>query len=165
MTHIELIGEDVERLRRGFPELDEAVLLERLVAAALFHRAHDWDRKEPLEGFVHGAAALATYRQQLMGMWETRLDVRENERIAYETQIELDRDVIPPLKQEAKRLRSEIRTMETGLRAKGLDPSNIEPLVEEPGIPVDDYQPPRFVHPAERRRQVAEFFRRTGGDR
>lgn len=165
MTRIELIAEDVARLRAAYPELGEAALREQLVGAALAHRDHEWDPTDPFEGFVHDAAALASYRQRLAGAEPVRVDMKERERMAYEAKIELDRDVIPPLKQEAKRLRSEIRRLEASLRAKGVDPSTIEPVVEGPTIAMDDYEPPRYLDPAERRRQVGEFFRRVGGDR
>ena len=165
MTQIELIAEDVERLRSAYPDLDEAALSEKLVAAALQHRHDVWDRADTFEEFVHEAAALATYRQSLLGAVQARADVQKRERLAYETQIELDKAVLPPLKLEAKELRGEIRRLESALRATGIDPSKIEPIVDGATMAVDDYEAPRFVDGAQRRREVTEFFRRVGGDR
>jgi hypothetical protein len=165
MSRIELIAEDVERLRSAYPDLDDAALGVALTEAAACHRHDTWDREDVLERFVHDAAALATYRHRLLGAGQTRAKARERERDAYEAQIELDREVLPPLKAEAMRLRTEIRRLESALRAKGIDPTTIEPTVEGPTLAVDGYRPPRFVDEAERRREVVAFFRRPGDDR
>jgi hypothetical protein len=165
MTRIELIAEDVERLRSAYPDLDDAALGTALTEAAARHRHATWDREDVLESFVHDAAALATYRHRLLGAPGARAEARERERGAYEAQIELDRDVLPPLKAEARRLRAEIRRLESALLAKGTDPGTIEPTVEGPTLAVDDDRAPRYMDGAERRREVVAFFRRPGDDR
>ncbi len=137
----------------------------RSPAAALRHRHDSWDREDTYERFVHDAAALATYRHRLLGAAQSRAAAREREREAYDANIELDKDIIPPLKIEARRLRAEIRRLESALLARGIDPATVEPTVEGPTLAVDDYEPPRFVDEVERRRDVVAFFRRVGGDR
>jgi hypothetical protein len=165
VTRIELIAEDVERLRAAYPELDDVGLGEALATAALRHRHDAWDHEDTYERFVHEAAALATYRHRLIGAARAGAAARERERDAYDANIELDKDIIPPLKIEARRSRAEIRRLESALLAQGIDPTTIEPIVEGPKLAVDDYEAPRFVDETERRRDVVAFFRRVGGDR
>jgi hypothetical protein len=82
----------------------------------------------------------------------------------YERHLELDKDVVPPLKLEAKRLRAELRRLEEEARSLGLDVEAIEPRIHWPEtIAVDGYEPPRYETNDERRRTAVDFFRRVGG--
>lgn len=164
MTEVALIAEDVRRLRAAYPEADAARLETLLVDAALSHRAHEIDPDDIVDLFIHEAAALAVYRRRLTAAKGELPDAVEKEAASYAEGIELDRDVIPPLKQEAQRLRGQIRESEARLRARGVDPDTIEPRLAEGSIAVDDYEPPRFADAEERRAATVAFFRRVGGE-
>lgn len=122
MTEVVLIAEDVRRLRAAYPEADAARLETLLVDAALSHRAHEIDPDDIVDLFIHEAAALAVYRRRLTAAKGELPDAVEKEAASYAEGIELDRDVIPPLKQEAQQLRGQIRESEARLRARGVDP-------------------------------------------
>ncbi|HYT79644.1 MAG TPA: hypothetical protein VEQ37_10390, partial [Actinomycetota bacterium] len=77
--------------------------------------------------------------------------------------IQLNREVIPGLKDRANQLRDEIRRLEEELRARGRDPEAIGPKVPA-RIEVDDYKPVEFAS-QEQKQKTIEFFRRIGGDR
>lgn len=87
------------------------------------------------------------------------------ERVAYEEALALDRDILPPLKEEARRLRRELFALEDAVRARGIDPATVEPAMPDQPLAVDDYAPPRFLDANERREVSVAFFRRIGGDR
>jgi hypothetical protein len=165
MTRVRLIAEDVERLRAAFPKLDDAALGSAMTESARRHAHDDPDPDDALERFVHDAAALATFRHRLLDAVGRRAAARHDERDAYEERIELDVDVLPPLRAEARALRAEIRRLESALRVKGVDPAAVEPTIEGSTVAVDRDAGPRYVDAAERRRAAVAFFRRTGRDR
>ncbi len=165
MTEIALLAEDVARLRAAYPEADDGQLESLLVEAAVRHRAHEPDPYDMAEVFIHEAAAIAVYRQQLAVAKHRLPDAVARESASYAEQLELDREVIPRLKQEAQRLRAQVRDLEERLRSKGLVPDAIEPQIGAGSIAVDDYEPPRFTNVDERRAATVEFFRRVGGER
>jgi len=131
MTVITLIAEDVRRLRAAHPDADAAQLEALLVDAALRHRAHDAEPHDILDLFIHEAAALAVYRQQLAAKKQELPDAVVKEAASYAEEIELDRDVIPPLKQEAQRLRVQMRDLEARLRVRGVDPDTIDRVAND----------------------------------
>jgi len=73
----------------------------------------------------------------------------------------LERDMIPPLKLEASRLRAELRQAEADAAAEGVDPAAIEPQIDwRQTISVEGYTPPRFEPNEDRRAATVAFFRR-----
>lgn len=88
-------------------------------------------------------------------------EVRERE--SYELDLELQRKVVPPLKERARALRARIRELEGRLRAAGGDPAGVEPRIDWlDTLAVDAYRAPRFEGDEDRRRRLLGFFRRRG---
>ena len=170
---VEVLAVDWERLRRARPGLrdealaDDCVTKGHEVASQLErmtgHPNGSWpdDLRSLRRRFVEEAALLAVHRFQYAVGREgfDRASRREEE--TYREQIDLTKDVVPPLKQEAASLKAEVRRLEEKLRRLGVDPDSIEPSIDLRMTPaVDDYRPPRFETPVDRRRHALEFFRR-----
>jgi hypothetical protein len=116
--------------------------------------------------FVHLAASVAIYRFELASGRGRSHHAAEAERDTRERAVILDREVVPPLKLEARRLRAEIRRLEDELRKRGVDADVIEPRIDwSQTMAVDDYNEPRYQTVEERKRAAVEFFRRRGEGR
>jgi hypothetical protein len=113
---------------------------------------------------ARASAAIALLRFELVTERARRVEALDSERATYERHLELEKDVIPPLKLKAKRLIAEIRILESAARELGIDVDAIAPEVDWPNATaVDDYEPTRYESNAERRRTAVEFFRRVSG--
>ncbi|HZP89743.1 MAG TPA: hypothetical protein VFC04_01960, partial [Actinomycetota bacterium] len=119
------------------------------------------ERVERLRGsFAVTAARAAVHRFELVTQRE-RFERSERDEIAtYERHLELDRDVVPPLKLEARALRAEIRRLEAEARALGIDVDAVQPAIDwRNTLAVDGYEAPRYETPESRKRAAVEFFR------
>jgi hypothetical protein len=88
-------------------------------------------------------------------------DAGAREERTYREQLDLERDVVPPLKLEAKRLRADVQRLDAEAAARGIDVTTIDPQVDWMNtISVDGYVPPRFESSDERRAAAVGFFRR-----
>lgn len=156
-----ILADDWERLRRCYPDVSEEELTRlALVRGAEIVDASEDDRRAKIIG---EAAIVAMVRFRLV-MGRDRAEVAvERERETYELHLELDKDLVPPLKLEAKRLRAELRALEEEARNSGVDPDAVEPHVDWAGtLAVDEYEAPRYATNETRRRAAVEFFRRVG---
>lgn len=107
------------------------------------------------------AASVAELRTLLVTDRERFAGSVEAEREAYLDYVGLDRDVVPPLKLEAQRLRAELRHLENEATAAGIDLVTVEPSIDWPGtLAVDAYERPQYVSNESRRRAAVAFFRR-----
>jgi hypothetical protein len=162
---VDLISEDVERVRAAVAGLSDPDLWRDVATRGLVHLNHVERTDDPIDAFVHLAATVALYRLALATGRDRFRDISDLERSAYEQSVKLDREVLPPLKEEAKRLRMEIRSLEASIAERGTDPDLIEPRIDwGETSSVDDYAGPRLERPDERRRSVAEFFGRIWND-
>jgi hypothetical protein len=162
---VDLLSEDVERVRVAVAGLSDPDLWRDVATRGLVHLHHIERADDPIDAFVHLAATVAVYRLALATGRERLRDAVELERSAYEASIQLDREMVPPLKEEAKRLRMEIRSLEASLAKRGIDPDRVEPRIDwGETSSVDDYERPRYERPDERRRSAAEFFGRIRND-
>lgn len=172
---IEVLTADLEHARRARPDLSQDVLvgsaLERgLRLAALPIEARvpdDLPAKERLRRlrtlFATTAGLVAEMRTRLVANRERFDRATTSERSAFMEHVELDRDVVPPLKLEAKRLRETVRRLEAEAEARGIDTAEIEPRIDWPStLAVDAYEPPAYVSNESRRRAATAFFRRSG---
>jgi hypothetical protein len=165
MTTTTVLADDWALLR-SVTSLDDEALVAEVAKRGARHAGEGSHGSDAHDAFVHAAAAAAAYRLDIVGGRDRHREAVEYGRAANERVVSLDRDVVPPLKQEAKALRAEIRRLEAELRAIGVDPSGIEPAIEWPTtLMVDDYGGPRFETPADRKRTVVAFFARRDEDR
>jgi hypothetical protein len=108
------------------------------------------------------AASVAIHRFELVTNRERFARAERDEQASYERHLELHKDIVPPLKLEAKRLRSEVRRLEKEARELGIDVDAIEPRIEWPEtMAVEDYEPLRYETNESRKRAALEFFRRV----
>lgn len=179
---VEVLAADWERLRRAAAavrplagetdrELEEEVARR---GAELIDRPAPPDRVDPLltgpervaalrEVLVRRAATLAVHRFDYAAGRDRFAAAGEAEERAYVRKLALDRDVVPPLKEEAKALRAEIRRLERALVEAGGDPASVPPAIEwGTTLAVDAYVRPGYETPETRRRRAVEFFRRIG---
>jgi len=172
---LDVLAVDWDRLRRARPGLDErALALECLRRGRLISRwlASEGERSDPGSPsalalrFVQEAAGVAVHRFTYATRRASFESAARREEASYHDHLELAKDVVPVLKQEAKALKAEVRRVEEELRSRGVDPEGIEPRIDWRTAPaVDDYMPPKFESPAERRRAAVEHFRRPGKHR
>jgi hypothetical protein len=171
---VEVLEVDWELLRGAFPGVPDAELAERALSRGRqILTAPDEDRHPvPLpsaEGLARRrcalarkAASVAIHRFELVTNRERFARAEQDERASYERHLELHKDIVPPLKLEAKGLRSEVRRLEEEARKLGIDVDAIEPRIEWPEtMAVDDYEPPRYETNESRKRAAVEFFRRV----
>lgn len=174
---VEILAVDWDRLRRAYPGTDERVLIEaavdrgrrilgvppeaRVPSTASTPRPLRW-----LRGwFPRKAASVAVHRLDFAMGRERYVRATAQERETYERHLELEKDEVPPLKEEAKSLRAEIRWLEDELRALGIDPDGIGPRIEwRTTLSVDGYVRPRYETAEDRRRTAVELFRRVGDE-
>jgi hypothetical protein len=174
-VRIELLGTDLQHARQARPDLSE----ERLVGDA-FERGRAL-MAQPVEGrvphdlpaeqrvrrlrtlFATTAALVAEMRTRLVVERERFERAATSEREAFMEYVELDRDIVPPLKLEARRLRETVRQLEAEAIALGIDPMSIHPQIDWPStLAVDSYEAPKYVTNETRRHAAVEFFRRRG---
>lgn len=172
---VEILVVDWELLERANPGVPDAELAERalsrgraIVAAPLEDRAREdllpAERLEWLRrALARKAASVAIHRFELVSTRERLARAEEDERASYERHLELHKDIVPPLKLEAKALRSEVRLLEAKARELGIDVDAVEPRIDWPEtMAVDDYEPPRYETNESRKQAAVEFFRRVG---
>jgi hypothetical protein len=167
---------DWERLRSAYPGLDD----ERLADGALA-RSREILAELPTDPpstasvqvrldwlsrwFPRKAASIAVQGLDLVDHIKWQAVAQEMEQRTYERHLELDKDIVPPLKEEAKALRAEVRRLEEQVRAKGVDPDSIEPRIDwSRTLAVDIYKRPRYESNESRKRTTVEFFKRLGRD-
>lgn len=173
---VHLLADDWERLRRVYPDRDDRDLAR--TALALGRKAADapfeirvppnLPKRERVQRLIvmlaRSAGGVAVQRFRLVRDRERDARAERVEALTYERHLELDKDVVPPLKLEAKRLRAELRRLEEEARSMGIDVETIEPRISWPEtIAVDGYEPPKYETNDERRRTAVAFFRRVGG--
>jgi len=146
--------------------LDDEALAAEVATRGARHTDEGSHGSDPHDAFIHAAAAAAAYRLDIVAGRDRHREAVEHGRAANERVVWLDREVVPPLKEEAKALRAEIRRLETELRSIDVDPSGIEPTIEWPTtLTVEDYGGSRYETPADRKRAVVSFFERRDEDR
>ncbi len=169
---VEILKTDWERLRRAYPDIDpEQLAKEMLVRGrrrvqgeareAIPPDSTDEERLEWLRGWTpRMAASMATLGFELVRN-RSRLDkATQLEEMTYQRDLELKKDVVPELKEQAKALRKEMLRLEAELRSHGGDPEAIEPRVPDDTVVVEDYQRPQHETNESRRKTTLEFFRR-----
>lgn len=172
---VEILAGDWRLLRDVYPETDERTLvrlaLERgaeIVDGSVEERVPQGlppeERGARLRALVaRRAAGVAVLHFTLVATRARAARAEELERETYERHLELDKDVVPPLKLEAKALRAEIRRLEEEALRRRIDTSTIEPHVNWPNtLAVDTYERPQYETNESRRRTAVEFFRRVG---
>lgn len=173
---VRVLRVDWELLRASYPSVsDEELAREalaragRILATAPEERVPDDvtgpERLERLGRLLaRKAASVAVHRFELISQRERVERADRLERETYEQHLELDKDVVPPLKLEAKELRVELRRLEREAGALGIDVDEIEPAIDwDQTIFVDVYEPPRYETNEQRSRNAVEFFKRTSG--
>ncbi len=164
---------DLDRAKAVRPELSQEALIAeacdrgvRIVAEddPAFSGSGDTGRSR-IEGLRIRCAASAASVAELRILLVTnraRFAVSEEaEREAFLAYIKLDRDIVPLLKLEAQRLRTELRRLEEEAAAAGIDHSTIEPFIDWQGtLAVDAYERPQYVSNESRRRAAVAFFRK-----
>lgn len=173
---IEVLGADWEPFRRAFPGQPNQELAERalsrgrgIVSTPLEDRVpetlHPAERLSRLRAaLARKAASVAIHRFELVTNRERFARAEHDEQASYERHLELHKDVVPPLKLEAKALRTEVRRLEEQARGLGIYVNALEPRIDWPEtMAVDEYQPPRYETNESRKRAAVEFFRRVRG--
>ena len=163
---VEILSADLDHVKDARPGLAVEAIVKEALARGLERTrwlrqdedAPSHDRRADLAAAV---AELAGYRWSLVRDRSRFADASAGERQRYEEGLILERDVIPPLKMEASRLRAELRRAEANAAARGIDLALIEPKIDwHKTISVEGYTPPRFEANEERRAAAAAFFRR-----
>jgi len=168
-TAIEILATDLENARRARPDLTEGELvalalrrgteLTRPHAGSEDDTARDDLRVDLAEAIIEAVAL----RRSIVTNRDRFSDAHDRELQTYEEHLDLQRNVVPPLKREARRLRYELKRLEAEATARGIDLSSVEPEIDWSNtIAVDDYTPTTFASNADRRAAVVEFFRRPG---
>ena len=106
------------------------------------------------------AATALLLREDVLAARGRAAEATAWERRTYAEHLRLERDVVPPLKLHAAELRRRLRSLEAELSRRGVDPAGIGPPVPHDALAVEDYRPPRYRTPEERRRGAVELFRR-----
>src|SRR6266545_1561573 len=87
------------------------------------------------------AASVAIHRFELVTNRERFARAEHDEQASYERHLELHKDIVPPLKLEAKGLRSEVRQLEEEARELGIDVDAVEPRIDWPEtMAVENYE-------------------------
>ncbi len=172
---VTLLATDWERLRRARPGVDDWELAGEAVRRGVRLSREPLVERVPAglpvaerlallrRRFARRAAAVAVQRFEYVTGRERFARAAHVEQRTYEEHLELDKDVVPPLKEEARALRAEVRRLEAELRTRGGDPEAIEPRIDwDRTLAVDTYARPEYQSNAGRRSKAVEFFRRTG---
>jgi hypothetical protein len=174
---VEILAVDWERLRRAYPERDDGDL-----SADAARRGAGIARRPPVDvtppsasGSADGAGRLSWLRawfpRRAASICAQRFDLvtgrdrfrraAELEERTYREHLHLERELVPPLKEEAKALRAELRALERKVRELGVDPETIEPRIDWPRtLAVDTYTRPQYESNDARRQRAVDFFRR-----
>lgn len=178
---LEILAVDWERLRRtarASAPGDDALLVAEVIrrGVAIDAEGEPPMRLEdgsdpsarPLDAirrlFVWRAANLGVLRFYLLTNRERFEQITAAEDSRYREKIELDLEVVPPLKRKARDLRAEVRRLEGQLRERGIDPDHIEPTIDrDRTLAVDAYVNPEYETNEARRAKAIEVFRRLGG--
>jgi len=175
MRTIEILKTDWDRLRQAYPDMKEAELLGAALARGRQQLAEEPQESMSPQAALHErlawlrrwtprkAASVAALGFELVKSRDRLAKASQFEEFVTGRYIQLNREVIPGLKDRANQLRDEIRRLEEELRARGRDPEAIGPKVPA-HIEVDDYKPVEFAS-QEQKQKTIEFFRRIGGDR
>jgi hypothetical protein len=175
-TSVDLLAEDWARLREIRPELDDATLLALALerGASVVERSYEDrvpdslpqnERAERLRSLLaRKAATVASYRFALVTGRDRAARAERGELETYERHVDLDTQVVPPLKLEARSLRAQIHDLERRVAGLGIDPDSVEPTIDWPNtFAVEGYEGPRYESNEDRKRVAIEFFRRIGG--
>jgi hypothetical protein len=175
MRRVEILRRDWDRLRRSYPRTAERELLAEVVARgrelldeeirdSIASEAPLGERLAWLRRWTpRRAASVATLGFELVRNRNRLAEASRLEVFTTQRYLDLNREVIPGLKERAALLRDEIHDLEEKLRARGRDPDEIRPQVPA-RIEVDDYQPVQFQE-EQQKKKTLDFFRRIGGDR
>jgi len=172
---VRVLKADWERLQAAYPGMND----ERLADAALV-RSREVLAEVPTEPpspgpaavrldwltrwFPRKSASIAVQGLDLVDNIRRQAEAAESEERTYRTHLELNKDVVPPLKEEAKALRAEVRRLEERVRATGIDPDSIEPSIDwSRTLAVDIYKRPKFESNESRKQATVEFFKRLRG--
>jgi len=175
---VEILAADWRRLREAHPEADDRGLVEEMLGRGRGILGDPPEDRIPSDlpaperlarlrrWFPRKAASVAVQRFDFVTSRERFALAADRERESYERHLELDKDIVPPLKEEAKALRGKIRELEARVRARGIDPDRIEPRIDwRSTLAVDAYERPRYETNETRRRAAVDFFRRVGEGR
>ncbi len=170
----EALMADWEILKHATPGVHDAELAERALSRGLAIVAAPYEDRVPDDlppaerlarlrwALARKAASVAIHRFELVTTRERLARAEQDEQTSYERHLELHKDVVPPLKLEAKGLRSEVRRLEEEARELGIDVDAVEPRIDWPEtMAVEDYEPPRYETNESRKRAAVEFFRRV----
>lgn len=169
---VEILRTDWERLRRAYPEADPEQLVQEMLDRGRRRVASEAreaipPEATPQERFVwlrewtpRMAASMATLRFDLVRNRARLERATRLEEATYQRDLELKKDVVPDLKEQARGLQQEMLHLEAELRSRGGHPEAIEPKVPIDTVVVDDYQRPQYESNESRRKTTLEFFRR-----
>lgn len=171
---VQILSADIQDARAARPDLTDDALIEEACLRGL--RIASENAGDDLAGVeastelriaslrircAVSAASVAELRTRLVVDRERYESSAEEERRTYLEFVQLDRDVVPPLKMEARQLRAEVRRLEAEAEAMGIDISAVHPLIEwAQTLAVEGYEPPLYVSNESRRRTALAFFRR-----
>jgi hypothetical protein len=171
---VEILAIDWQRLQSAYPDLDDRRLASMAVDRGLeVVLGAPVDTGPPPKGpagrlarlreeFPSTAADVAVHRFDYVARRERFQLTARIEEQTYAEHVALDKDVVPPLKEEARALREHVRRLEDDARRRGIDPDSIEPAIEwSHTLAVDAYTRPRYESIDERRERTARFFRRV----
>lgn len=166
---IQLPAGDLELAARARPDLDEAALIREAIArgSGLVRSATEASPSgEELEralriDLAHAVAEIAWLRWSIVTNRERLGRATDDEQRTYEESIALDADLVPPLKVQARDLRTELRRLEVEAAARGVDVAGVEPSIDwSSTIAVAGYDVPRYESAESRRATTVAFFRR-----
>ncbi|MGH2555705.1 MAG: hypothetical protein ACRDHO_08335 [Actinomycetota bacterium] len=162
---VEVLRVDWDRLRRiRLDASDRELGAELLRRGAALSRASEGesDEVERLRlDVVHRAALVAVHRFTYATGRERFREAEEREEESYRRQVKLEREVVPPLRAEAGRLRARLKTLEAEARSRGIDTTGIEPHINWPmTISVEPSEPQRWETPEASKARLRGLFRR-----
>jgi hypothetical protein len=142
VSSVEVLAVDRDLLRRTFPDVPDADLIERALNRGMAIVGGAFDAGEPEEmpspeqvvrlrrALALAAARVAMHRFELVTN-RARLSRAEwDEQESYERHLQLHKDVVPPLKLEAEALRAQVRRLENEARGLGIDVEALEPSID-----------------------------------
>jgi hypothetical protein len=171
---VEVLALEWDLLRRALPDVPDGDLVERALRRGMAIVGESLDESVPEEipsagrvvrlrrALARAAASVAVHRFELVTNRERFSRAERDELESYERHLELHRDVVPPLKLDAKALRAQVRGLENEARGLGIDVEAVEPSIDWANtMYVDEYEPPRYETNESRKHTAVEFFRRV----